>query len=358
MPASRSAASARARLPRADDPSRPPPPAAVRAPAVRDGAPRPWCGISRALRTSASRRQDVASAGRRPPGGAGPGADASAHRERRVVGPRGAPPTPMASNPARSQCTYSRAGAPEIQRERPSASAIRPSRVVASLSATIGPRLDSRSEWRNAAFCARGLVGQQPQLDLDAGLPQPVGAARRHRVGIGSAATTRRIPAADDRLGARRLLALVRAGLQGDHQWSPLAPVARGRPAPTASACAPPYSACQPSPTGSPPSTTAPTSGLGCTRPQPRQARSRARAIAVRSFTRLEAHSQAEPREELLPGGIEVLEIGDELLVLAEPDSRPRATSSASPKPRPALTKPHVPGSCRSARSARRADAP
>src|SRR3954469_408281 len=44
------------------------------------------------------------------------------------------------------------------------------------------------------------------------------------------------------------------------------------------SACDPPYSACQPSPSTCPSlTTTAPTTGLGCTRPRPRVARSIAR---------------------------------------------------------------------------------
>src|SRR2546422_89442 len=52
------------------------------------------------------------------------------------------PPTAIASNPARSQWTWSRASGPEIHCERPPASAIRPSMDVASLSATNG-----RSAW-------------------------------------------------------------------------------------------------------------------------------------------------------------------------------------------------------------------
>src|SRR5207245_1126206 len=55
------------------------------------------------------------------------------------------PPTAIASNPARSQCTYSRAASPDTQRELPRASAIRPSIEVASLSATNG---------RSACWCA------------------------------------------------------------------------------------------------------------------------------------------------------------------------------------------------------------
>src|SRR5918999_985123 len=105
----------------------------------------------------------------------------------------------------------------------------------------------------------------------------------------------------------------------GSRVTTMVAPRARS-PAPasaTASACRSPNSGCHPSPTSSPfLSTTAPTNGFGWTRPQPRQARSRARAIASRSFTSLEAHSQAQAGEELPLRGVEILELSREPLIL------------------------------------------
>src|SRR6266508_3485472 len=66
----------------------------------------------------------------------------------------------------------------------------------------------------------------------------------------------------------------------------------------------------------SPASTTAPTRGLGATRPQPRRARSRARSIAARSGGRSESEPDADTSEDMSRLGIEVLELRDVLLVL------------------------------------------
>src|SRR5439155_7274530 len=82
----------------------------------------------------------------------------------------------------------------------------------------------------------------------------------------------------------------------------------------TTSAWSPPYSAWNPSPTTAPcRSTTAPTSGLGATRPQPPSASSRARRIASAS----EGEAEAQPSEDMAPLGIEAGEVGREVLVLA-----------------------------------------
>jgi len=93
-------------------------------------------GVSRAVRT------------RRSDGGTSPSA-ANTIRRGATLGTSGprtvsegssaravTPPTATASKPARSHCTKSRAGCAESQREWPLASAMRPSIVVASLSAT------------------------------------------------------------------------------------------------------------------------------------------------------------------------------------------------------------------------------
>src|SRR2546429_2494597 len=62
---------------------------------------------------------------------------------------------------------------------------------------------------------------------------------------------------------------------------------------------------------------TAPTMGLGATRPQPRRARSRARSIAARSGGRSESEPDAEASEDMCRLGIEVRELRGEGLVLA-----------------------------------------
>src|SRR6058998_3873315 len=68
------------------------------------------------------------------------------------------------------------------------------------------------------------------------------------------------------------------------------------------SACGPPYSACHPSATvSSPRSTTAPTIGLGETRPHPRHASSSARRMAVssRSLSLFKPHHRLAARADL-----------------------------------------------------------
>src|SRR3989442_2277589 len=72
------------------------------------------------------------------------------------------PPTAIASNPARSQCTYSRAASPDTQRELPAASAMRPSIDVASLSATNGRSACSRAN-RNGALSAAASTTAPPR---------------------------------------------------------------------------------------------------------------------------------------------------------------------------------------------------
>src|SRR3989449_622454 len=71
------------------------------------------------------------------------------------------PPTAIASNPARSQCTCSRAASPETHCELPAASAMRPSIDVASLRATKGRSACSRAN-RNGAFNAAAASASRP----------------------------------------------------------------------------------------------------------------------------------------------------------------------------------------------------
>src|SRR6266576_2433057 len=192
------------------------------------------------------------------------------------------PPTAMASKPARSQCTCSRASGPEIQCELPPASAMRPSIDVASFRATKGRSVCRRVD-RNAAFCAAAASASTP---ISVSIPARFRIStppRASRSGSRTAATTRRIPAAR--------IASVHGGVlpwcaHGSSVTTRVAPRALSPAAFRAliSACGPPNSACQPSPTTSfPRNSTAPTRGLGDTCPHPRHASSSARRIATAS---------------------------------------------------------------------------
>ena len=84
---------------------------------------------------------------------------------------------------ARSRCTSARAAGPVIQRELPSAAAIRPSRVAANFQVTNGRRCASRRSRR--ALTRLGLGGEQAALDVDARGAQRLARRRRPRVRVG-----------------------------------------------------------------------------------------------------------------------------------------------------------------------------
>src|SRR5207302_1309944 len=226
------------------------------------------------------------------------------------------PPTAMASKPARSQWTYSRAASPETQRELPAASAMRPSIDVASLRATKGRSSCSRAN-RKGALSAGAASATRPNETITPSAGATPAPPRASGSGSRTAATTRATPAAT--------IASVQGGVlpwcaHGSRFTTRVAPRARAPAASSAttSACGPPYSAWWPSATTlSPASTTAPTRGFGATRPQPRRARSRARCIAARSGGRSEAESDAEPSEDMSRLGIETRELRDVALILA-----------------------------------------
>ena len=105
------------------------------------------------------------------------------------------PPTAMASKPARSQWTCSRASGPEIHCELPPASAMRPSIEVASFRATYG-RSVCRRVARKGAFCAAASSASKPtSVSIPARLRMSM-PPRASRSGSRTAATTRRTPAA------------------------------------------------------------------------------------------------------------------------------------------------------------------
>ena len=105
------------------------------------------------------------------------------------------PPTAIASNPARSQCTYSRAASPDTQRELPRASAIRPSIEVASLSATNG-RSACWCANRNGALSAAAASASTPNDTATPWARSPSAPPRASGSGSRIAATTRATPAA------------------------------------------------------------------------------------------------------------------------------------------------------------------
>src|SRR6267143_3841210 len=105
------------------------------------------------------------------------------------------PTTAIASNPARSQWTWSRASGPEIHCDRPPASAIRPSMDVASLSATQGRSVCCLVK-RNGAFSAAASSASRP---ICVSMPARFSTSTPPRAsasGSRTAATTRRMPAA------------------------------------------------------------------------------------------------------------------------------------------------------------------
>ncbi len=129
-------------------------------------------------------------------------------------------PTITASWRARSAWTCARASGPVIQRLSPEAVAMRPSSVVASLSVSIGrPAHDARDE----AGLQLARLGLAHALhDLDPGRaqprePRPVGA----RVGVAHRHHDPRDPRRDQRVGAGRRRADMRAGLQRDVRRGP-----------------------------------------------------------------------------------------------------------------------------------------
>ena len=124
-------------------------------------------------------------------------------------------PTRIASCVARSRWPRSRAGPPVIQRLSPVAVAIRPSRLVASFSVTSGR--PSRSRCKNPALISAASAWHSPVSTVEPGGPQPrYPAAGNPRVGILDRDHHPAHPGGDQRIGARRRLAPMTAGFEGD----------------------------------------------------------------------------------------------------------------------------------------------
>src|SRR5207249_9586966 len=161
---------------------------------------------------------------------------------------------------------------------------MRPSIEVASFSATNGRSVCCLVK-RKGAFCAAAASASKPIWTSIPARFRTSAPPRASGSGSRTAATTRRTPAAR--------MASVHGGVlpwcaQGSRVTTSVAPRAWSPAATSAfsSAWGPPNSACHPSATMSwPRNTTAPTMGFGETRPQPRQASSRARRIASSSLS-------------------------------------------------------------------------
>ena len=130
----------------------------------------------------------------------------------------------MASKPARSHCTYSRAAAPEIHRDWPNPSAMLAVQAGCQLESEEGTGwIPKTMEKAGILYC--GGVAQGPDLDSHSGLPKALGTACRQRIGIAHGGHNPGDTSPDDRIGAGRLLALMRAGLEGDDQRRPSSPL-------------------------------------------------------------------------------------------------------------------------------------
>ena len=197
-------------------------------------------------------------------------------------------PTRMPSIRPRSSCTSRREAGDDSQRSSLDPVAKAPSRLIAHLAITHGrPRSTKvrKGAVRRVASCSRRPTSTVSPARSSATMPPPATAGNGSRAAI----TTRLMPAA--------ITASVQGGVlpwwqQGSSVTKSVAPRARGPAASNAmiSACGPPKSACHPSPmtcwwlAPSRTATTAPTIGLGSTRPSPRRASSNARVIAAVSY--------------------------------------------------------------------------
>src|SRR6266568_3836422 len=191
---------------------------------------------------------------------------------------------------------------------------MRPSMEVASFSATKGCSVWRRVA-RKGALTAAASSARSPTLVSMPTLFNTSMPPRASGSGSRTAATTRRIPAAR--------IAAVHGGVfpvcaQGSRVTTSVAPRACSPAARSAftSAWGPPNSAWNPSATLAPPwRMTAPTRGLGATRPQPRQAMSNARRIAPRSDACSEVDAKTRAPEDMPRLRIEIRERGGETLV-------------------------------------------
>ena len=154
----------------------------------------------------------------------------SAGRRRR---PRSRSPIATASRSARQRWTSSRDAAPEIHLESPAAVAVRPSRVSADLRTTSGRPV--RACLRNAWLSRLAAVASAPSDQTTSTPPSRRISGPRPLAFGGRIVGADHDPAdarGEDRLGAGRLAALVRAGLERHvhRRAGQVGAAARGRP--------------------------------------------------------------------------------------------------------------------------------
>ena len=184
----------------------------ARAPRERRGRRRPPCP-RRARARRAGARAAARAACRTPPAAAVRAARGVAHRQPRIVGARGAGADHASRRSARAAVRPARASGPVIQRERPRRRRCGRRAWPRSSTSRAAARACARASSRRAR--ARARSAQSPTAHLD-----PRAAQRAHAppftIGCGSrsAITQRRIPRGDQRVGARRRAARVRARLE------------------------------------------------------------------------------------------------------------------------------------------------
>ncbi len=129
-------------------------------------------------------------------------------------------PTMIASAAARRRCRSNRAASLEIHRLVPSAAALRPSRLLAYFHVTCGnPVRCLCSHSRNGPPPTSSA--STPDFDLHSRLRQPGRAARRDLVRVGDGVGDRAHAGVDQRVHARRGLAVVVTRLQRDDRGAP-----------------------------------------------------------------------------------------------------------------------------------------
>ena len=163
-----------------------------------------------------------------------------------------------------------------------------------------------------------GCIRAGSYYDLDACLAEQLAASRSQRVRVSHGGDHPRYARSDDGVGARRLLAMMRAGLEGDDQRRPSSPITcicqrHSLSVPVAILRMPSFAydftifehhrTDERIMLNSPPTSQ-------------RQIEGTAHRLLL-VHPALEAHSQAEAGEELSFGGIEILEFCGQLLVLA-----------------------------------------
>ena len=274
---------------------------AAGAPLGRDHEGRRERGVEQRARRPApgpGRRAAPAAAGARRRAGRA-SRTVSAGRSARAV----PAPTTTACESARSSCASARAAAPGDPLRVPSAAAVRPSRLIAVFSDAERPAGAPVVQVRGERRRARVGAGTDADVDRDAraSRSRAMPAARDLRVGIGERDDDPGDAGVDERVGAGRRAAVVRARLEGHVGGGAPGPLTGGARAPRPRRGGPPGGSVAPSPTTSPSRTTThPTQGFGAVRRRPRRAERRARGAAAPRPARRPARSPSVSRPRVV----------------------------------------------------------